>query len=114
MCFQEDSSDLYDVVNYEAKGKSGVSVQALRTLWDQRGDQQSEPMANQKIQQPSECGTVQPPALPQKTKSRRLTGTVSVDAMTLMQVKTINVNMAFYNFIYKSVAKCWCLYFAIW
>ncbi|XP_030017604.1 hematopoietic SH2 domain-containing protein homolog [Sphaeramia orbicularis] len=83
--YEEDSSDLYDVVNYEAKGKSGVSVQALRTLWDQRGDQQSELTTNQKLQQPSVCGAVQPPALPLKAKSRRLTGTVSVDAMTLTQ-----------------------------
>uniref|UniRef100_A0A673B357 Hematopoietic SH2 domain-containing protein homolog n=1 Tax=Sphaeramia orbicularis TaxID=375764 RepID=A0A673B357_9TELE len=68
--YEEDSSDLYDVVNYEAKGKSGVSVQALRTLWDQRGDQQSELTTNQKLQQPSVCGAVQPPALPLKAKSR--------------------------------------------
>ncbi|KAK5874468.1 hypothetical protein PBY51_019410 [Eleginops maclovinus] len=73
--FNEVSTgELYDVVNY-TKGKSGVSVQALRTLWDQK----------QRIQQQNDPRANHPPAMPLKPKNRKLTGVVSVDTVTLSQ-----------------------------
>ncbi|XP_071345814.1 SH2 domain-containing protein 7 [Trachinotus anak] len=86
-CYEENTGELYDVVNYNSrgKGKPGVSVQALRKLWDQKKDHQSDPDRNHRIQLQNEASTVQPPALPPKSKSRKLTGTVSVDAMSLSQ-----------------------------
>ncbi|XP_023264534.1 SH2 domain-containing protein 7-like [Seriola lalandi dorsalis] len=84
-CYEENTGELYDVVNYNTKGKSGVSVQALRNLWDQKKDHHSNPGKNQRIQQQNDASTVQPPSLPPKSKSRKLTGTVSVDAMSLSQ-----------------------------
>ncbi|XP_039992191.1 SH2 domain-containing protein 7 [Xiphias gladius] len=84
-CYEENTGELYDVVNYNPRRKSGVSVQALRTLWDQKNDHHSNPGNNQRTQQHNTPPTVQPPALPPKSKSRKLTGTVSVDAMSLSQ-----------------------------
>ncbi|GLD72150.1 SH2 domain-containing protein 7-like protein [Lates japonicus] len=86
-CYEEDTGELYDVVNYNPKHKPGVSVQALRSLWDQKNDHHNDPRNNQRIQQQNGPGTVQPPAVPPKSKSRKLTGTVSVDAMSLSQVE---------------------------
>uniref|UniRef100_A0A3Q0R1H3 SH2 domain containing 7 n=1 Tax=Amphilophus citrinellus TaxID=61819 RepID=A0A3Q0R1H3_AMPCI len=84
-CKEADTNDLYDVVNYNTTKKSAVSVQALRTLWDQKGHHHSHTSANQRIQQQHYPPAVQPPTLP--SKSRKLTGTVSVDAMSLSEVR---------------------------
>ncbi|XP_070766028.1 uncharacterized protein sh2d7 [Enoplosus armatus] len=78
-CDEENTDELYDVVNY-SKGKSGVSVKALRTLWDQQND----PGNNQRLEQQNDPPAVKPPALPQKF-NRKLTGVVSVDAASLSQ-----------------------------
>ncbi|XP_028256847.1 SH2 domain-containing protein 7 [Parambassis ranga] len=83
-CNQVDSDELYDVVNYKVKEKSLVSVQALRSLWDQKQDDHQSGAGNQQRgQQQSDSPTAPPPALPPKSKTRKLTGTVSVDAMSL-------------------------------
>nr|XP_020441272.1 hematopoietic SH2 domain-containing protein-like [Monopterus albus] len=86
-CNEANTDELYDVVNYNSKGTSGVSVQALRTLWDQKNDDCSDPAHYQNIQQQSHTPTAQPPALPPKnqTKNRKLIGTVSVDTRSLSQ-----------------------------
>ncbi|KAM7405654.1 hypothetical protein PAMP_000088 [Pampus punctatissimus] len=84
-CNEVNTGELYDVVNYNVKGKSGVSVQALRSLWDQKDDHHSDSGSNQRIQQQNEPPAAQPPALPPKSKSRKLTVTVSVDAMSVSQ-----------------------------
>ncbi|KAG8001117.1 SH2 domain-containing protein 7, partial [Nibea albiflora] len=73
-CYEVDTDELYDVVNYKTKRTSGVSVQALRTLWDSKSDQHSDHSNTPKIQQQNDAP---PPALP--PKSRKLTGAVSVD-----------------------------------
>lgn len=83
--FQVDAGDLYDVVNYQTKKQSGVSVQALRTLWDQKTDPPGDPDKNQQQTDPP---TLPPPALPPKSsKNRKLTGVVSADSATLSQVR---------------------------
>ncbi|MEQ2248771.1 hypothetical protein ILYODFUR_022461 [Ilyodon furcidens] len=80
-CCEEDADDLYDVVN--AKKSPGVSVQALRILWDQ-----VEPGKKQQIQQrQKEPPPALLPSLPPKFRSRKLTGTVSVDEMSLSPVR---------------------------
>ncbi|KAK2853649.1 hypothetical protein Q5P01_006310 [Channa striata] len=86
-CYEENTGELYDVVSYNNKGKSGVSVQALRTLWDQKNDHVCDPASNQRIQQQNDSPPVQPPALPlkNKTQNRKLMGTVSVDNTSLSQ-----------------------------
>lgn len=85
--FQENSAEVYDVVNYTSTVKSRVSVQALRTLWDKKTTaDHSNQGKTQKFQQQSDTTTAQPPTLPPKSKNRKLTGTVSVDAMSLSQV----------------------------
>lgn len=71
------------MVNYKVKEKSLVSVQALRSLWDQKhGDHESGAGNQERGQQQSNSPTAPPPALPPKSKTRKLTGTVSVDAMS--------------------------------
>ncbi|XP_068177151.1 SH2 domain-containing protein 7 [Antennarius striatus] len=82
-CYKVDIGELYDVVNYNTKGKSGLSVQALKTLWDQKNDRQNNPSSNLIGHQQNEPLTLIPPALPPKTKSRKLTGVVSVDTLSL-------------------------------
>ncbi|XP_015252198.1 PREDICTED: SH2 domain-containing protein 7-like [Cyprinodon variegatus] len=78
-CCQDDDEDLYDVVN--AKKSLGVSVQALRTLWDQ-----VEPEKKHRFQQHrNEPSAALLPSLPPKSRNRKLTGTVSVDATSLSQ-----------------------------
>lgn len=87
--FQVDTDELYDVVNYKTKRTSGVSVQAMRTLWDSKSDQHSDHGNTPKIQQQNDAMTpspaLPPPALP--PKSRKLTGAVSVDTVSLSQVR---------------------------
>ncbi|XP_029281074.1 SH2 domain-containing protein 7 [Cottoperca gobio] len=84
-CYEKNTGELYDVVNYNNKAKSGVSVHALRILWDQKHDHHSGPVNNQRIQQRNVPPTVQPPALPLKPKSRKLMGVVSVDTVSFSQ-----------------------------
>ncbi|XP_037341307.2 hematopoietic SH2 domain-containing protein homolog isoform X2 [Pungitius pungitius] len=69
-----DTDELYDVVNYSAKGAPGLSVRALRTLWDNKHD----PHGNHGAVQQSDAPAVDPPALPSKLNSRKLTGTMSL------------------------------------
>uniref|UniRef100_G3PZ20 Si:ch211-112g6.4 n=2 Tax=Gasterosteus aculeatus TaxID=69293 RepID=G3PZ20_GASAC len=71
-----DADELYDVVNYRAKETPGLSVRALRTLWDQKHDLHGNHGAVE--QSDAAAAAVGPPALPTKLKSRRLTGTVSL------------------------------------
>ncbi|KAI4872198.1 hypothetical protein NFI96_031038 [Prochilodus magdalenae] len=40
-CFESSTSDLYDVVQFEPKGKPGVNVKAAKSMWDQRTEQLS-------------------------------------------------------------------------
>ncbi|XP_024857901.2 SH2 domain-containing protein 7 [Kryptolebias marmoratus] len=81
----EEDTELYDVVN--AKKNSGVSVQALRTMWDQKKDDHIDSGKNQRIQQHhNKPLPAQNPALPPKFRNRKLTGTVSVDTAPLSQV----------------------------
>ncbi|KAM4596300.1 uncharacterized protein sh2d7 [Fundulus diaphanus] len=76
---EDDADDLYDVVN--AHKTSGVSVQALRSIWDQ-----VEPGKKKGIQQHQNGPPAAPvPSLPPKSRNRKLTGTVSVDATSLSQ-----------------------------
>ncbi|XP_072770958.1 uncharacterized protein sh2d7 [Nerophis lumbriciformis] len=88
-CFEANSAELYDVVNYSSKGKSGVRVQSLRSLWDQNnadctGD------SKMILQHTGGIHTVvQPPALPPKSQNRKLTGTVSVDAISISQTPAV-------------------------
>ncbi|KAI3377885.1 hypothetical protein L3Q82_008461 [Scortum barcoo] len=77
-CHEVDTGELYDVVNYNGKVKSGVSVQALRTMWNQKADPHNDTGHNQRTQQQNESPTVSPPALPLKSKNRKLTGAVSL------------------------------------
>ncbi|XP_031704644.1 uncharacterized protein LOC116384279 [Anarrhichthys ocellatus] len=85
-CWLEvDTGELYDVVNYNSKMKPSLSVQALRTLWDQKHDPHSDPGKNRRIQRQNDAPTLHQPALPLKSKGRKLTGTVSVDTMSLSQ-----------------------------
>ncbi|KAJ4946784.1 hypothetical protein JOQ06_008830 [Pogonophryne albipinna] len=79
--YEVDSGELYDVVKY-TKGKHGVSVQALRTRWDQKQDDHSGPGNNQRTQEQKDPPT---PALPLKPKNRKLTGVVSVNTVSLSQ-----------------------------
>lgn len=69
---------LYDVVTYNTNETPGSNVRALRTLWDQKADQRA--------QQQSDSAASPPPALPPKSKSRKLTGAMSVDTVSLTQV----------------------------
>ncbi|XP_029937453.1 SH2 domain-containing protein 7-like [Myripristis murdjan] len=89
-CDDTNTGELYDVVNYGAREKSGVSVQALLTLWDKRSNcnshQRSDCGNKQRIQEQNECPVAQPPALPPKSKAKKLTGTVSVGTIPLLQV----------------------------
>ncbi|XP_041645637.1 SH2 domain-containing protein 7 [Cheilinus undulatus] len=84
-CHQVNSTDLYDVVSYNTRRTSGVSVQALRTLWDQKNVQQSHPVNNHQTDLQNDPLTAQPPALPPKSKNRKLTGAVSMDTTLLSQ-----------------------------
>ena len=89
--WQSKPSELYDVVRFETQEKSGVSVQVLKTLWNQMSDkicgQNNDGKIIQKPLQQNIFPDMQPPALPSKTKTRKLTGTVSVDPVSLSQVK---------------------------
>ncbi|XP_068584831.1 uncharacterized protein sh2d7 [Cebidichthys violaceus] len=81
-----NTEELYDVVNYNGKGNAGLSVQVLRTLWDQKHDpHSSDPGKNHRTRRQNDAPTVLLPALPLKSKSRKLTGTVSADTASVSQ-----------------------------
>ncbi|KAM6943541.1 uncharacterized protein sh2d7 [Xenentodon cancila] len=82
-CCEEDTGELYDMVN--TKGRSGISVQALRTMWDQKKDNQSDAGKTQRFQHQHVPVAAQPPVLPPKSATRKLTGTVSIDVTSLPQ-----------------------------
>ncbi|KAM7014923.1 hematopoietic SH2 domain-containing protein homolog, partial [Tautogolabrus adspersus] len=84
-CHEVNSAELYDVVNFNTREWSGVSVQALRTLWDQKNPQHSPPVGNHLTEPQNDPSTAQPPALPPKSKNRKLTGAVSMDTTSLSQ-----------------------------
>ncbi|XP_047436379.1 SH2 domain-containing protein 7 [Mugil cephalus] len=84
-CYQVETDELYDVVSYKYKRDSGVSVQALRALWDQKNSPQVHPGNNERTQQNKDPSKAHPPTLPPKSNNRKLTGTVSVDAVSLSQ-----------------------------
>lgn len=81
--FQVNGGELYDVVG---SGTSGVSVLALRGLWDQKHGRPIEP-ATKPQSQPLNEPLIPPPALLQKCKNRKLTGAVSMDTVALTQVR---------------------------
>ncbi|XP_036391461.1 SH2 domain-containing protein 7 [Megalops cyprinoides] len=63
-CSESSSSEIYDVVQIQLQEKPRVSVEAVRSLWNQRTEQAPE----------------QPPALPPKSVYRKLTSPASFDA----------------------------------
>ncbi|XP_072320747.1 uncharacterized protein sh2d7 [Eucyclogobius newberryi] len=81
---QEDTTEMYDVVNVNLKGKSGVSVKALRCLWDQKGLVLLKVPPHTKSQKFSNNDTEQGPVLPPKS-TRGLSGSKSVDTTALFQ-----------------------------
>ena len=87
--WQSKPSELYDVVRFETREKSGVSVQVLKTLWNQMSDKiHGQNHDGEIIHKPLRQNIfpdVQPQVLPSKT--RKLTATVSVDPVSLSQVK---------------------------
>lgn len=80
--FQVSGGELYDVV---ASQKSGVSVLALRKLWDERQGHPVEPAKKLPAQQLND--SLPPPALPPKCKNRKLAGAVSIDTVPPTQVQ---------------------------
>lgn len=74
---------LYDVVTYNTNEMPGSNVQALRTLWDQKAER----FPDQRAQQQSHSPASQPPVLPPKSKSRKLMGAMSVNTVSLTQVR---------------------------
>lgn len=80
---QVNGGGLYDVVTSR---RSGVSVLALRSLWDQKHVCPIEPAKKPQSQQLNET-PIPPPALPPKCKNRKLTGAVSIDTVALTQVR---------------------------
>ncbi|XP_059209584.1 SH2 domain-containing protein 7 [Centropristis striata] len=85
-CHEVNTGELYDVVNFTDKGKTGVNVRALRSLWDKKQNDNSIPVNDQRVQQQNEASAAPRPAVPPKIKSRKLTGAVSVDTVSLSQV----------------------------
>ncbi|XP_076011691.1 uncharacterized protein sh2d7 [Genypterus blacodes] len=85
-CHEINTDELYDVVRLDSTGLSGVNVDALRRLWDQKTECDTNPGSNQRFSQQNDLPPVLLPALPQKSKTRKLTGTVSVGVMSLSPV----------------------------
>lgn len=79
---QENGSELYDVVN---SGKSGVSVLALRNLWDRKHSTSDVPDKKTPTEPTNEL--ILPPALPPKCENRKLKGAVSLDTVFLARVR---------------------------
>ncbi|KAL7854344.1 hypothetical protein SRHO_G00165340 [Serrasalmus rhombeus] len=72
------SDDLYDVVHCKPSVKSGVSVQALRSLWDHR----------------CEVTPKGPPALPPKSSNRKLISSTSIDRNNIVQMRNLPLRNA--------------------
>ncbi|XP_017577049.1 uncharacterized protein si:ch211-112g6.4 [Pygocentrus nattereri] len=72
------SDDLYDVVHCKPSVKSGVSVQALRSLWDHR----------------CEVTPKGPPALPPKSSTRKLISSTSIDRNNIVQMRNLPLRNA--------------------
>ncbi|XP_077374542.1 uncharacterized protein sh2d7 [Festucalex cinctus] len=88
-CYEANTGELYDVVTYNSKGESRVSVHALQSLWD--SNIKSGAGNNQRIQEPTGGvhATVRPPALPPKSRNKKLTATLSVDSMSLSEIPAV-------------------------
>ncbi|TWW67607.1 SH2 domain-containing protein 7 [Takifugu flavidus] len=86
-CFQENGSELYDVVN---SGKSEVSVLALRNLWDRKHGPSDVPDKKTPTEQTNDL--ILPPALPPKCENRKLKGAVSLDTVFLARVSPSILN----------------------
>ncbi|XP_029947985.1 SH2 domain-containing protein 7 [Salarias fasciatus] len=71
-CHQTEADELYDVVSHR---KSGVSVRALRAVWDQEDLRRDHRTQRQEV-----APAAPPPGLPPKSRARRLMGTVSAGA----------------------------------
>nr|XP_020512564.1 SH2 domain-containing protein 7-like [Labrus bergylta] len=84
-CHEVNSAELYDVVKLDTREKFGLSVQALRTLWDQKNARLSPPVSNHRTEPLNDPSTAQPPTLPPKSKNRKLTGAWSVDSTSHSQ-----------------------------
>lgn len=67
-------------------GGSGLSVLALRNLWDRGHGRPIQPRQEAQRQQVEEL-PVPPPALPPNRKDRKLMGAVSMDTVVLTQVR---------------------------
>lgn len=80
--FQVNGSELYDVVN---SGKSGVSVLALRNLWDRKHGPSDVPDKKPPTEQTNDL--ILPPALPPKCENRKLKGAMSLDTVFLARVR---------------------------
>ncbi|XP_061526983.1 hematopoietic SH2 domain-containing protein homolog [Phycodurus eques] len=88
-CYEPNTGELYDVVNYNSNGKTGVSVHALRSLCDRniKSSAGNNPLI---LEQTGDVRTtVQPPALPPKSRNKNLAATLSVDSMSLSQTPAV-------------------------
>ncbi|KAL6468483.1 hypothetical protein MHYP_G00220070 [Metynnis hypsauchen] len=72
------SDELYDVVHCKPSVKSGVSVQALRSLFDHRCD----------------VTPKGPPALPPKSSNRKLISSTSIDRNNIVQMRNLPLRNA--------------------
>uniref|UniRef100_A0A3Q2Z1Z7 SH2 domain containing 7 n=1 Tax=Hippocampus comes TaxID=109280 RepID=A0A3Q2Z1Z7_HIPCM len=63
-CFEANTGEVYDVVNYNSKGESGVSVHALQGRWDPNN--KSIAGNNQRIQEQTDGGRTTAPAVPKR------------------------------------------------
>ncbi|KAI4872988.1 hypothetical protein NFI96_023679 [Prochilodus magdalenae] len=72
------SDDLYDVVHCRPTVKSGVSVQALRSIWDHR----------------SGLSPKDPPVLPPKSSNRKLISSTSIDTNSTVQMRNLPLRNA--------------------
>ncbi|XP_061669353.1 SH2 domain-containing protein 7 [Syngnathoides biaculeatus] len=86
-CTEVSTGELYDVVNYNSKRKTGASVHALCSLRDLNNKSSAGNNPRIKEQTVDVHSTVQPPALPPKSRNKNLTTTLSVDSMSSSQVR---------------------------
>ncbi|KAG5273233.1 hypothetical protein AALO_G00149130 [Alosa alosa] len=79
-CFQSSSEELYDVIQNDSKKKTGVSVQAMKSMWDQRSLSSTDgeslpalPPKSNRRERPQPASQALPPVprrgLPSKTAS---------------------------------------------
>ncbi|XP_036431344.1 hematopoietic SH2 domain-containing protein homolog [Colossoma macropomum] len=72
-CFESSTSDLYDVVQFEPKGKPGVNVKAARSMWDQRTEQPaSQPQQPPTVPSRSNRTTQAVPPVPKRTTAHKM------------------------------------------